>query len=189
MRRRPRKNAGGRPAYRLDTDPDRKAIVCAIALWPWSRSSTALQLIDALFTPHASVKLRRPSGRETRALVRKFGAQLVSERVVLTVENTASPRLLGVNSAARRPTSEPGGRSFRRSRLQHLQAKVARYRRTKLHPLSLEASFFRHAMLGLMAFAAGDVVGAGLLLATIDWTLSEAEQARLVDLFRFSNNR
>lgn len=143
-KRGPHKGDGGRPALRLYNDPDRKVIKAA--LWFWrtheaQRSFEVLQMLDALFTPHDTIKLRPPSDQERWELARKCGAQLVDEKYKLVIENTAPSRApdtrthsdAGRNVAPdRRLLSAPDRKAFRKSRLQYLRAKVDYYRGKRL---------------------------------------------------------
>ncbi len=174
----PRKGEGGRPAYRLDDDPDRRIVVCA--LWFWNdpevqRSSAILQLLDALFTPYPTVEL-------------SLGTQLIggTEYGRLSVTNTMPDRAPDRRTHQdqrrnvapdRRPLSAPSGEAFRKSRLQLLQEKINHYRNKPLN--EREESFYRTCNVAFAELARGNHALAIFALASAGWTISEAEGKRL----------
>jgi hypothetical protein len=173
---------GGRPAYRLYTDPDRKIIVAA--LWYWrrdpekQRSFAVLQLLDSLFTPYDAIELELGT-KEIRG--EEFG--------YLAVTNTAPDRSTDGRTHTkpdrniapdRRPLSAPDREAFRKSRLQLLQAKVDRYRNKKLD--ELEIAYCSHCYLAFELLAIGDP-RARFTFATVQWEISEAECKRLAAIF------
>jgi len=177
-KRGPCKGEGGRPAYRLDTDPDRKIIVAA--LWYWrtdkeQRSFEVLQLLDNLLTPHDVIEL-------------ELGTQMIdgTEHECLTVKNTVPDRDNDRRTHKdqrrniapdRRPLSAPDRESFRKSRLQLLRAKIDRYRNKKLG--KLETAYCSQCDLAFGLLAIGDYARAMFTLATVQWEISEVEGKRL----------
>ncbi len=127
----PHKGMGGRPEGTrrlIYDDPDRWVIVTMLWLRqdPKERRSIALiEALDNLLTPHDGVELVLDEPREIEGV----------EHGVLGILNQTPDRVpdrRDSNKPDRRPRSAPGGAAFCRSRLQHLQAKIARFKGAKL---------------------------------------------------------
>ena len=65
-------------------------------------SFAVLQLLNGLFEFVGDATLRPPSDLETRELVRKLGAEFVSERAALAIENTTPTRKTNTSARAAR---------------------------------------------------------------------------------------
>jgi hypothetical protein len=173
----PRKGDGGRPAYRLDTDPDRRVIVAA--LWYWrtreaQRSFEVLQLLDNLFAPADVIDIESGDNRLT---ITNTADRIPGRRNHKDVQRNVAPD--------RRPWAAPNGKAFRKSRLQDLRDKIDRCRRAKLTGPSL--AFYNHSILGLGLLAIGNPM-AQFALASAGWTISEVEGKRLAAILAGSKS-
>jgi hypothetical protein len=180
-KRGPHKGDGGRAAYKLHDDPDRWIIIAA--LWfrddpKGQRAIETLQALDCLLTAHDSIELAL--GTTVRDGL-EYGC--------LSITNTAPQRALSSNSnwMERRPLSAPGGRAFRRSRLQLLQRKVDSYRRAKFS--EREAKFGSLAFLALDFLAGGRGDLAGPTLAMLGWDMAGPARERLAGILGAKGNR
>ena len=167
----PRKG-GGRRAYRLDQDRDRKIVVAA--LWFWQtrkaqRSFEVLELLDALFTDNDKINIELGDNRLT--ITNAAGDRRPDRRNHRDTRRNVAPD--------RRPKAAPNGKAFRKSRLQALRDKIDRYGDAKL--TGLEVAFLTHSFVGLGKLSVGDPTGM-FALASAGWTLSEAEGKRLASI-------
>ena len=158
-------------------------------------SFAVLQLLNGLFEPGAT-RLRPPSDLETRELVRKLGAEFVSERAALAIENTTPTRKTNTSARAARDGADAPDRrpfaldrnAFRKSRLQYLRKKIDHCRGKTLD--AREMAYFSACALAFVLLAAGDYQKAMFSLASAGWEMSDPEGARLreiIALMRASN--
>ncbi len=175
----PHKEDGGRPKVLLFDDPDRWII--AIAFWlrrdpKDQRSIAPIQALDNLLTPHEGVDLVL----ETCSIK---GVEHGVLGIINTTPDRASDRRLNRNVLDRLPRSAPGGKRFRKSRVQYLQAKIAAFQRTKL--TEKEAQWLGTCLLGLNFIVAPGTAEMGFLaLASAGLQLPDAGCQRIADLLQ-----
>jgi hypothetical protein len=181
----PRKKDGGRPkgTVPLYDDADRFVIAAALSLGESAidqRSIALIQALDNLLTPHEGIEVAPDEARLID------GVEYSAGTIINTTPNR-TPDRRNRNVQERKPLSPPGGKTFRRSRLRHLQLKIANFRRAFQRA---ELSEKEVQWLGLCRFGLTQIVTADakraymgfLTLASAGFQLPEAARQRVVNL-------
>jgi hypothetical protein len=145
-RRGPVSGSGGRPTYTLGTDPDRLIVITAIWFWD-AIGSNPLQFLDAIFSGDDAVKFDFDTlGR--LGIVNTRAEREPEWRTYSDVERNIAPD--------RRHLTAPNGDVLRKTRIDQLRRKVARYREMGLS--AEDAQYCRAVMDGwFMLQATGDI--------------------------------